>query len=695
MNQTHFLHQLYDKFFPKNGVRHSKISKMAKEWENYDDEKKKKLSQDIFSQGEQRLLVEDLSALKLFDVATQLDPNNANLWYRQGLAFFEYASKKGREKILLLASKSFKVACQLDPKLFKCWWSWGNVLFELGSKKNECHYLLEAKKKYIEANKYLENETKIIQAEFLWDYATLWVNIAQHSGEAIDVRMAIQKFRSSFSKQTKVSAEFWNDFGNAYIQMGLLINDNRIYTQAIDFLNKAISINKDYAEAWYSQSEAYTQLYINTMNEDHIVKASYAFEKTLSLSHDNTCEVYLNWARLLGEAGKWNKNPKQLRLSLEKCYQAAAIQKSDPLIVAQMVESLSLLGTYTNRLDNIVDAEKKILEIIDGNEDIPELWYSYGVCMNAFALYYNDIEYEELAIEKYQIGLGKDRSNAEIWNALAYTHSRIGKILENEDLLQRACKFHSHAIDLKPACPSLSFDYALTLLKLSEVTEQKEYLEKALFQLEQTLSTQNEAIMQHPEWLFNYAVALDMMGDTTEDNESYYHKATEIFHHVLLIDPDFPKIHLRMALSFSHIAELSGEKMDYDKSINAFQMAIKQDPEDDIAWLEWGLTLISQVQQSLYFSDKTQSYDEAEQKIIRAGQLGNQQSFYHLACLYSLKNRLDEAMFFLKKASESEVLPSFEEMEEDEWLENLQTTEDYIDFIQKLETKQQNIADEK
>ncbi len=123
-------------------------------------------------------------------------------------------------------------------------------------------------------------------------------------------------------------------------------------------------------------------------------------------------------------------------------------------------------------------------------------------------------------------------------------------------------------------------------------------------------------------------------------------------------------------------------------------MAIKQDAEDDLTWLEWGILQISFAQKSLLASERDQLYAEAEQKLIRSGQLGNQQAFYHLACYYSLKRRYDEAMQFLRKAHESDTLPSLEEMQEDEWLEPMQTFDEYNTFVQELENKQ-NISDER
>jgi len=122
-------------------------------------------------------------------------------------------------------------------------------------------------------------------------------------------------------------------------------------------------------------------------------------------------------------------------------------------------------------------------------------------------------------------------------------------------------------------------------------------------------------------------------------------------------------------------------------------MALKQDPEDENSYLEWGLTLISMSQQ--YSTGTDSLYAEAEQKIYRSCQLGNQQAFYHLSCIYALRGLTEKAMYFLEKAADCDILPPIEEMQEDLWLENLQITDEYNSFIKKLEEKEENIRDEK
>lgn len=686
MHQVHFIQKLYNKFFPQSFARGLKLTSISNELENLPVDEKKKLANELITQAEVLLSKEDLSAIKLFNEAAQLDPSNPLIWYRQGLAFFEFGCQTNKEKSLLLASKNFKIAVSLDSEIFDFWWAWGNVLFVLGTQKNEHHYFLEAKKKYKYAIALSQNQTEDILSELHWDNGLINTHIADHSGEAIDLKKAIEEFHKSLSYQQDAPAAFWNDLGNAYLKMGYLINENNIYLQAIEYFKTATQKSKKLVEAWSSIAQAYSQLYINTLDENFFNLANQNFETSLEINPLNG-ELWLDWANLLGESGKINKDSKKLRASIEKCIRAKRRNKNTNQIIGQWVESLALLGAYTNRLDLIVEAENRIMKATDLYSEESDLWYSYGICMSAFAIYYDDTDYDQFAIEKFQIGLSLDRTNPELWAELASAHSKVGKDLEDIDMLERSVKFFIKAIDLKPACPSIIFNYAKALTFLAEQTLNQKTLEEAIKQFEIALNLQKNAIISHPEWLFYYASALDLLGDLFE-KEIYYQKAIEIFNNVLLVDPDFPKIHFKLALCFSHLLEVNPKTEYFEKANHCFKLASKQDSEDENVWLEWGLSLITYAYENFSNEIKNQNYLEAEQKIIKAGQLGNQHAHYHLACLYSLTNRFEEAIHFLEKARSLDMLPPIEEMLDDEWLDNLRTTEQFSIFLHQIEKKQ-------
>lgn len=680
--QAHPIRRIFSRFFPR---KYTPLLSEQKSWEVIPSNQKKELALRYLIQGELALLNGNLSALSLFESATQLDPENPEIWYRQGLAFFEYGSEDGREKALLVAGKHFKFALQQNPRFFEAYVAWGNTLLQLGRFHSEHHFLLEAKEKYQQALELSNEQPADALSELYWDYGIVWSEIAKHSGEALDLRLALDAFHKSLEGQNQPPSEFFNDFGKAYLEMGLLINDSRLYFQSVEMFQKAITKAPQYFDGWVSLAESYSQLYINTMDERFAIKASDAYASAIKMSPQNP-DVWLNWAQILAESGRLNGDMKLLRLSIEKCARAATMDAKNPIILSQWVESLALLGSLTSRLDLLIEAENKILKATDLFPDDPDLWHAYGICLISFGKYYSDPEYFEMAIEKLQWGLSIDRTSAEHWHALGIVHKLYADLIEDETLLERANRFFSRAIDLKPACPSLLFDTASSLLQYSEMTEDLPSLEKAIKHLELLLQGHKETILHHPEWLFEYASALQWLGTFTFE-EVHFTRAIEIFSHVLLLNPDFTQIHNRIALCYIELGHLTSEAEFFKRAIHFFRLAIKQDEENDQIWLDWGLCLIHLADHTLDADFMNQLYWDAEQKLNRAGQLGNCSAHYNLACLYSILKRDSEAMSFIYKALEAKALPSLEEIAEDEWLDHLRSTEAFTQFFTTLETK--------
>ena len=685
MQQTLSFRRIFSRFFSRKALAHTVMASDPKQWENLGAEQKQDLANRYLAQGEIALLNDDLTALSHFEAAVTLTPENSDVWYREGRAFFDYGLKEDKEKALLVASRYFKLAAQLAPKRCEIWLCWGNVLLHLGAAYNEHHFYLEAKEKLQRAIECGGFIPKSVLAGLYWDYGLVWTELAQHSGEAVDVRMAIQAFQTSMNCHNQLSPEFLNDCGNAYLQMGLLINDSRLYLQAVKYLHRAVAGNLHYFKGWMSLANAYSQLYINTTEERYATQANDCYQR-LSSDNPNNAECWLGWAQLLGESGRQNRDARKLSQSIEKCVQCHAIDSEQPLLLSQWVESLSELGMLSNRLDLLIEAESKILKATDQFPDDPDLWHAYGICMIAFGHYYSDPDYYEFAIEKLQFGLSLDRTHAEIWHALALAHMKIANLTDDLDMIERSTRFFNRAMDLKPACPTLIFDAANAYLLSFELHDDGKELDLALGLYEMLLQNQKDALINHADWLFRYACALEWLGDYTSDDQNFV-RALDLYMHVLLIDPETPKIQLHIALCLVRLGESSCETEYMRRSFNHFRFALRQDDEDEEVWLEWGIALIHLAHLSI---DSEGYYAEAEQKLLRSGQLGNINAYYNLACLYSMTALYDEAMEFIKRAQRSNALPSIEEMLEDEWLDNLRQTEIFAQFLSNLETKRGN-----
>ncbi|HVX01013.1 MAG TPA: hypothetical protein VHA52_11335, partial [Candidatus Babeliaceae bacterium] len=478
------------------------------------------------SQGELALLKGDLKGLELFEKATELDPSNPDIFYRQGLALFEYGSGEGKEKALHLAAKKFKTALHIAPSYFDAWQAWGNTLSLLGETFGEHHYFIEAEEKLKKALEFIASKPQDLQAELYWDYGKVWMQIAKNSGEAADLQKALDAFQRSFETQHPLPQEFWNDFGVACLEMADRVNDPRHITKAIDCFKQAVSQALTSFEGWLLLARSMNLLYQRTHDEDHFTQAHECFSAAAHL-RPYSLELWHEWALVLLEAGRRTRDIKRLRACTDKCQRGYVFNAKHPELLATWAEALSTLGELTDRIDLLYEGQNKITEALDlSQEEIPSVWHSYGKCLFSWGLYFDDFDYYYQAIEQFQEGISLDRRRHQDWHGIAQVYTKIGDADDDIAAFEKAAKFYAKAVDLKPVI-SYYFEYAYTLSRLGEMKQDAQILNQAVTYFEYTLQTQKNALYIHPEWLYHYAITLDILGDFHEFDELSYQKALE------------------------------------------------------------------------------------------------------------------------------------------------------------------------
>jgi tetratricopeptide (TPR) repeat protein len=640
-------------------------------------------AENLLHQGELSLLKGDASkAAILFDEVTKLEPSKADLFFRQGLAYFEYGSGEGREKALLIACKKFKAAVALSPEQIEAWHAWGNALFLLGMTYHEHHYFQDAEEKYRTALKKLQTQNYDAASDLHWDYGSVWNQIASHSGEACDFQTAIDAFETAASKQSSLPSDFWIDYGTSCINLSQRVGDIRLLVKAINCFKHAVSLGVNFASGWINLAGALQHLYEKTHDEDHFTQANECFASAAQLSPHDT-GLWLRWAGFLLDAGRANQDVKRLRSSIEKCHRAYACNPDSARACAIWAEALALLGELLDRLDLLYEAQNKIASAESLSKESVEVCYHHGLLMNCFGRYFNDYDYHYQAIEKFQQGLSIDRTCAKLWYAIAKSYSILGDLENDLEAWEKALRFYTKTLDLDPSSYVI-FDYALTLADYGEASRDIKWIEESAQQFERALNIQKNALYIHPDWLFHYACTLDLLGGYL-DEETYYTRAIEIFSHVLMIDPEYPGIHHQLGLAFFHLGDLMGDVDHFYRATHHFRLAAKHDEENDQILLDLGLAFVNIAQRTQDAHEADGLFRDAEHKMTQAAKLGNLQAYYNLACLYSLLGQHEKAMRFIHKADEFESLPALDELMSDDWLDNLRTTPDFRAFLLQLE----------
>lgn len=641
------------------------------------------LSTALLRKGEFCLLQGDKAGLDYFEMAIKLDPSNSQLFFEQGLALFEYGSHDGREAGLTLASKRFKLATNLDPALFEAWHLWGNTLYFLGIRKNEPSYFNNALKKYEKAVALSDKQSPDTLADLYWDFGDLWNKLANVSGEAADIHSAIKAYEKASSFQDDLPHEFWINFGDVYMQMGMKTNDLRFFIKAINSFKHAVSIDIANSNGWLLLAKGLKIVYGYTHDEDHFSQANECYKTAANLSSKDSA-VWIDWARLLLESGTIFRDEKKLRASIDKCHKAHQLDRENLTTIAIWAETLAFLGIVTDRLENIHEALSKIEPLIQRNQD-PNIFYAHGVCLTALGSYYKDADYYYQATEIFQEGLSIDRTHDRLWYGIGFSSFSSSLIDHDEESFERSCYFFERALNLRKNSAYHS-QYALCLLKFGELIHDRSTFESAVFHFEEAINMQKNASYLHPEWIFSYAVSLDHLAEFLE-SDTHYVKAVDLLNHILTLKPEFPHLHHQLAITYSHYGELVNEPEIFNRAIHHYRIAYQREKENDRIILDWALTLVNLGILLENDLESDQYFREAEYKMIQAAKFGNIHSYYSLSCLYSLIGDLENSLRFLEKAKDFDALPILDEILEDEWLENLRDTEGFQTFIDHLAEK--------
>lgn len=638
----------------------------------------------FFKQGENLLLKGDRTGIDFFDYAASLDPSNVQLMYEMALALTDFAEHQGKREDFLLANKKFKCALKNDPNHFPSLHGYALNLYTLGIQTEEFHYFLEAKEKFQKALEVSDAVDRDLLYDLYTQFGSNMLEIALHSEEICDFNIALDLYNQAKAMYPSHSSEFWYEFGRICVELSRHIEDDRLLIQAIDCFSLAVKLNKKDFDHWFLLGTSLSKLYESTHDEDHFSRANECLSSAAKINPKEG-DLWLAWSRLLLKSGRRLRDTKRLHAAIEKCQTGYPLLSDPSLICANWSEALATLGIIDDHIDLLHEAENKMIEIIEHYGSEPETLHAYGYCLYGFGRYFNSVDYYYQAIEKFQEGLSIDRTYDELWYAMGKTYAVAGALENDEEMLKQSLAFFKKAIHFNPLSTYL-FEMGLAFLHLSELDHSKLSLQMALYYFEKAISKEKNTVYLHPDWLFEYAVALDAYGDQAED-EMFYVKAIEILSHVLVTDPDHPEIHHKIGLVYSHYAELALEKDLYRKALFHYQLAYQHNEENDILLLDWGLCLINYSEALDFEEEKNSILNEAEYKMIQSAKLGNIQAFYHLACLYSIKKDLERAMYFIVKAKEFEALPNLDDIVEDAWLENLRSTEDFSRFLSALETK--------
>lgn len=686
MNEDFSLQKKLSKMLNSNSFEHMEDFIGPDSWSTFDEEEKELLAMLFVRQGEELLKAEDIAAFESFERAARIAPHSSLVFHATGVSFWGYHKKNFQ--FLLKAKAAFEKAITLDENYYEAWFFAGMSQVELGLFHEDTHYFYEADKKFKKAH----GVAKRREGSFFWEWGRAWLCIGKHSGEAVDFRTAIDYFQEAADLGFQ-HVDFWNDYGDASVELGFLIDRREAVFDAIEFYRAGLNCDPTSSQAWFNLASCFHLIFEINGEEQYLKGAIQAFEKAVEFDNANP-GLWLRWAQLLVNAGKIKHQVEHLENSLDKFTKADELDPQNPLILSRWGEVLMLLGAKAEQLSLLREGHDKIVNSLQRKSDNVEVWHLLGICLNELGRYFHDEKYYLQAIEKFQYGLSLNPNDPLLWYGMALSHYAVGDLKGDQSMLEKAIKYCNRMLELGgQVFPQFWNDWGVALMRLGEITASVEHIEMAIDKFEQALNrhaeySQNELI--NPEWLYNYGCALDFLGDLTEDVD-LYEKAIHVLSKALDLDPEYSDAHYNLALAYSHLGETTNDDEYLQKAVDHFQLMLAQDPEDELAWNDCGVTHIHLgylIFDPAHPEVAFKHYELAETKLHHAVGLGSIQAFYNLACVTALVGNQELAMHYLERAENEDALPMLDDLLHDEWLESLRQTPAFRQFITLLSGKE-------
>jgi len=634
------------------------------------------LAELLITKGKKLLGQGNSEALSFFEKAAEVASHSPKVFYLLGNAYASQDSNIGFLRSAL-ESYNYSITLSADNVDADVWNALIKLLLQKGELLGEVGYFQAAKEKCQLLFSLAPALTPDLTSEFLWLYGRSYFLAGKIYGEVIDYHEALDKYRLAASNGLNVPG-FWKDYGDVLFELADLLERSDLYGEAAEFYQKSIKLSHDCIESWHFIALCYLHLFEDKGSLLDYDFAKSSFENAAKLDNTNY-KIWINWGSLDCEYGKQNGDAKSLQESLIKFSKASDLEPNHPLIYRHWSEALMFLGSLTEDVQLLKASEKQIVLSLEMQPESCESWHLYGICLNELGRYFSDERYYLLAIEKFLHGISINSQFAALWHGMGLGMYSLGELKGDSQMVEKASAHFAKAIELgamkSPQCWN---DWGVAMMRLAELTNDKTYIEAAVEKFQKAISLQDISFPHDadPELLYNYGCAMDFLGDYYEDVQ-YYEKAIEALSNVLAIDPEYIHARYNLALAFSHLGELVMDVDCFQRAAEQFQILLNLDNEDEMAWHEFGMTLLNLAHliDDPALPVKSQSYfQQAEIKLMHAQSLGCSQSYYALACLYSLTNNVGAGIYYLEKADASNVLPSIEELLQDEWLENLRQT---------------------
>lgn len=628
-------------------------------------------------------------SVQSYQAACRLAPNSARGWFRLGAYLALGESEAELQEAIFALSR----AVELDAGFFDAHYARASACLRLGVARHEEALLQDADSSFGKAHALVTEaggEGSAASGEFYWHWGIVWFLLARESGEPVDLKKTIDLFERARQKEL-LRADFLNDYANAIVELALLTSNDALILDAIGLYSAAVEASdasdgndREKAVGLFHVGCCCQHLYELSHEARYFEEAEKAFLEASLLTPD-LASVWQRWGHLLFRASRLKMDVTLAQQALVKLKKSIECGSSHPVTFALCSQALQWIGRDEERLDILTTAEeyaRQAMELQDRRGGhVPESWTASALCQYEYGYYFHDHNYFEKAIGILQKGLVEHPKSALLWHSAALAKYALAESITSEQLLRESlASFAIASHSSYASMPSFWNDWGIALLALADWTDDTSSAKDAMAKFETALELAGEIATP---WAYNLARACDVLGDLTTDQE-WYERSIQILTELLSKDPTCLPALYQLAMSYLHLGEAEEEAEALGRAVQYFEQYLEVDPEDEYAWADYAIALVHKGVNERNFPTAPQEWFQAEDALMRALSLGNDQAYYHLGCLNALMGNFSEAMRYLYQAYDRDVLPPLTDINEEFCFEQISSTTVFQEFLAKI-----------
>jgi tetratricopeptide (TPR) repeat protein len=497
---------------------------------------------------------------------------------------------------------------------------------------------------------------------------------AFHRGCAVDDRVYFRKAISEYEKIKDTHLYPPQFYINKICPLLALCKKTRksdLIHHALLILKKSKELNPNVFQTHLYLAICYQNLYKLELKELYLDIANKTY---LNIEKDPcfSPQIYKKWAELFILASAVTSKEQFLFEAIEIYKKGLKKEVGDQNLIDGHISAVCKLC--------IVKDEIEHLNFILHQE--PLSFFAKGNIALAKGFYFKELKYFKEAKMWIQKTLDTQSKESDTWYALGLVYFGYSLFEHKINFYEKAIYCFEKAYRLNPFAIHIKMDLAVTYFYLAQVTQEIDKCKNAIFLFEEVALNEKKTSFNH-HWLYYYGCSLSLYGDLSQD-ETHYLRAILVLCQIVEMHPDMIDAKFQLGTCCQLFGEVTRNAHYLKRALHYFNAVIEANNEYAIAYVEAAVCMInlSEVQPSI---SKAVFLVAAEDYLKKAIMLGDEQSYYYLACICSLLDKIEASIEFLKKAQMTQTLPIIEDLYHDDWLANTRKSKLFTDFVAGLE----------